>query len=58
MQDIEDQVFAGNDRSTTKSKAEQSVILTSFIEILFVCLPLFSQESILCNLPTIAYHDL
>jgi len=30
MQDIEDRVFAGNDRSVTKSKAEQSVILTSF----------------------------
>jgi hypothetical protein len=58
MQDIEDRVFAGNDRSVTKSKAEQSIILPSFITILFVCLPLFSQESILCNLSTITYHDL
>jgi hypothetical protein len=30
MQGIEDRVFAGNDRSVTKSKAEQSVILPSF----------------------------
>jgi hypothetical protein len=33
MQDIEDRVFAGNDRSVTKSKAEQSIILPSFITI-------------------------
>jgi hypothetical protein len=59
MQDIDDLVFAGNDRSIAKSKTEQSVILTSFIIILlFVCLHLFSQESILCNLSTITYHGL
>ena len=59
LQDIEDRVFAGNDRSITKSKIEQSVISTSFITILLlVCLPLFSQESILCNLSTITYHGL
>jgi hypothetical protein len=36
MQDIEDRVFAGNDRSVTKSNAEQSIILPSFITILLV----------------------